>query len=97
MLTIVQTRAFADWLANLKDARGRNKVLARIRNIEISQHFGDCKSIGEGVSELRINFGPGYRVYFSRRGTEVVILLGGGSKGTQARDIRAAQSMAKEL
>jgi putative addiction module killer protein len=96
MLTVVETTAFSTWLSGLKDTRGRAKIVARIGRIKISGNFGDSQSVGEGVSELRIHFGPGYRVYFCRRESEIVILLGGGDKGSQDRDIHAAQALAKE-
>ncbi len=97
MLRVVETLAFSNWLSGLKDAKGRARISARIERVRLSGHFGDSASVGEGVSELRIRFGPGCRVYFCRRGEEVVILLGGGDKGSQKRDIRAAQALAKEL
>lgn len=86
---------FADWLAALKDRRSAGIVRARLNRIRLG-NFGDCRSVGGGVEELRIDFGPGYRVYFGRRGTMVVVLLCGGSKGTQTRDIAAAQKYWKE-
>lgn len=96
MLTVVETAAFSTWLTALKDVRGRAKIAARIERIRLVGHFGDSAGVGEGVSELRVHFGPGYRVYFCRRGAEIVLLLGGGDKGSQTRDIRAAQALAKE-
>jgi putative addiction module killer protein len=96
MLTVIETGAFSNWLAALKDVRGRAKIAARIERIRLVGHFGDSVTVGEGVNELRVHFGPGYRDYFSRRGAEIVLLLGGGDKGSQARDIRAAQTLAKE-
>ena len=86
---------FSDWLASLKDARAVGIVRARLNRIRLG-NFGDCKSVGGGVEELRIDFGPGYRVYYGREGSLVVILLCGGSKGTQARDILRAQRHWKE-
>lgn len=86
---------FSDWLASLKDARAVGIVRARLNRIRLG-NFGDCKSVGGSVEELRIDFGPGYRVYYGREGSLVVILLGGGSKGTQARDILRAQRYWKE-
>jgi putative addiction module killer protein len=86
---------FSDWLASLKDARAVGIVRARLNRIRLG-NFGDCKSVGEGVEELRIDFGPGYRVYYGREGSLVVILLCGGSKGTQAQDILKAQRYWKE-
>ena len=96
-MTVVETLAFSRWLSSLEDVKGRARIVARIERIRLLGHFGDCESVGEGVSELRVHFGPGYRVYLSRRGAEVVVLLGGGDKGSQARDIRAAQALTKEI
>lgn len=94
---VVQTDAFAKWLRDLKDLRARARIAARIERLRVSGHFGDVKAVGEGVGEMRIDHGPGYRLYFLSRGNDVVILLCGGDKGSQARDVRAALSMAKEL
>ena len=96
-MTVVETLAFSRWLSSLEDRKGRARIVARIERIKLLGHFGDCENVGEGVSELRVHFGPGYRVYLSRRGAEVVVLLGGGDKGSQARDIRAAQALTKEI
>ena len=96
MIEIVEDIAFAAWLADLADMKGRARILARLERIRLFGHFGDCESVGDGVRELRIHFGPGYRVYFCQRGDEIVILLGGGDKSSQARDIRAARARAKE-
>ena len=96
-MTVVETLAFSRWLSSLEDLKGRARIVARIERIKLLGHFGDCENVGEGVSELRVHFGPGYRVYLSRRGADVVILLGGGDKGSQARDIRAAQALVKEI
>ncbi|MBI2877392.1 MAG: type II toxin-antitoxin system RelE/ParE family toxin [Candidatus Tectomicrobia bacterium] len=81
---------FSDWLESLKDDQARGNIRARINRVRLG-NFGDCKSVGEGVSELRIDFGPGYRVYFGQEGTKIVILLCGGDKSSQAGDIRKAQ------
>ena len=97
MLTILETASFIQRFGGLKDVKGRARILARIERIRLAGHFGDCESLGDGVSELRIHFGPGYRIYFCRRGSEIVILLGGGDKGAQARDIRAEQAIAREI
>ena len=86
---------FSDWLTSLKDARAVGSVRARLNRIRLG-NFGDCKSVGSGVEELRIDYGPGYRVYYGREGSLVVILLCGGSKATQARDILRAQRYWKE-
>ena len=86
---------FSEWISSLKDARSVGIVRARLNRIRLG-NFGDCKAVGEGVEELRIDFGPGYRVYFGRQGALVVILLCGGSKKTQAKDIGNAKKYWKE-
>ena len=96
MFEIRKTAAFAAWLDGLGDLRGRARVQARIERLAAG-HAGDAKPVGEGVSELRIDTGPGYRVYFTRRGREVVILLAGGDKSTQSKDFRTAQKLAQGL
>lgn len=93
---IRQTETFAKWLHALRDIKGRAVVARRIQRLELGT-FGDSKSVGEGVNELRIDFGPGYRVYYTQRGKEIVILLCGGDKSSQRRDIRTAQEMAADL
>ena len=94
MITILRTDAFDLWLTKLKDARGKARIIERIRSAE-RNHFGDCGSIGRGVSEMRIHFGPGYRVYFTRIGDVVYVLLCGGNKRGQQRDIVKAQKMVR--
>ncbi|KAF0135957.1 MAG: hypothetical protein FD139_2544 [Methylocystaceae bacterium] len=84
MLEIRKTRAFEDWLMGLKDQRGKAKIVARIDRLALGNP-GDVSPVGEGVSELRIHFGPGYRVYFVRRGKALVVLLCGGDKSSQER------------
>ena len=96
MLTVVQTDVFARWLRDLGDLRARARIAARIERVRLTGNFGDVKSVGEGVGEMRIDYGPGYRLYFARRGPEVVILLCGGDKKTQSRDIREAIKLARE-
>ena len=96
MLTVVQTPTFQSWLDDLKDLKARIRIVARIRRLETG-HFGDCAVVGDGVSELRVHVGPGYRLYFARRGNTVVILLIGGDKSTQSRDIRRALQLALEI
>jgi putative addiction module killer protein len=93
---IRQTDAFADWIFHLRDERARAKVLVRVRRLELGNP-GDVKPVGEGVSEMRIDYGPGYRVYFAQRGNTLVILLAGGDKSTQARDIQFALDLARNL
>lgn len=92
----LQTAEFADWLDNLKDVKGQKVIRTRIVRIEAGL-MGDVKSVGDGVSELRIDFGPGYRLYFTRRGKEIIILLCGGDKDSQERDIVNAKEMAAQI
>ncbi len=96
MLEIRKTEAFAEWLDSLSDLGGRARILARIERLR-GGNFGDWKSVGRGIGELRIDAGPGYRVYFTRIGSEIVVLLAGGDKKSQSRDIRKALEMAKQL
>lgn len=96
MIEIRQTEVFARWLNGLRDSRAYGRILARIRRLSLGNP-GDVKPVGEGVSEMRIDYGPGYRVYFVRRGTEVVILLAGGDKRTQDRDIATALELGRQL
>jgi putative addiction module killer protein len=96
VIEVRETEVYAAWFAGLRDERARAKILARIRRLSLGNP-GDVESVGEGVSEMRIHFGPGYRVYFVQRGKTLAILLGGGDKGTQNRDIKAALKLAKQL
>lgn len=91
-----KTDVFAEWLDPLRDLQSRARVQARIERLAVG-NAGDVEPVGEGVSELRINFGPGYRVYFKKRGRELIILLAGGDKSTQAKDIKAALRLARNL
>ena len=91
-----QTVQFAEWFAALRDARARSRIAARIVRVEAG-NFGDCKSVGNSVSELRIDHGPGYRVYFTIRDRELVILLCGGDKGSQRRDVAKAKLLASDI
>lgn len=96
MNTFFRTDVFAKWLNGLKDAAGKARILVRIRSAEAG-NFGDCEPVGEGVSEMRIHTGPGYRVYFTRRGETIYLLLAGGDKSSQKRDIVLARKLAREL
>lgn len=96
MKTIHTTEVFDAWFAGLKDRQVARRVQVRIDRAE-DGNFGDCAPVGEGVSEMRIHYGPGYRVYFTQRGMELVILLAGGDKSSQASDIKAALAMARQL
>lgn len=93
---IRKTEAYALWLDNLRDIRARAKVLARVERLAAGNP-GDVSPVGKGVSELRIDYGPGYRVYYTMRGRELIILLAGGDKNTQAADIKKALSLARNL
>jgi len=96
MNTFLRSEEFDAWLAGLKDKVGRARIAYRIRSAEHG-NFGDCEPVGEGVSEMRIYVGPGYRVYFTRRGELVYLLLLGGDKSSQKRDIKHAIEMARAL
>lgn len=96
MIQIRKTDVFAAWLDGLRDIQGRARIQARIERLAAGNP-GDVEPVGEGVSELRVNYGPGYRVYFMRRVQELIILLAGGDKSTQAKDIKAALRLARNL
>ncbi|MDL2290720.1 type II toxin-antitoxin system RelE/ParE family toxin [Desulfovibrio sp. OttesenSCG-928-F20] len=91
-----KTDTFLNWIDGLKDQRGRARVLSRLVAAG-NGNFGDCGSVGEGVSEMRIHFGPGYRVYFAQEGRNIYLLIAGGDKSTQERDIKLAKTMWKDL
>jgi putative addiction module killer protein len=94
-MQVVQSDVFTAWLDKLKDERAAARIVTRIRRMEID-NAGDVRSVGEGVSEIRIDYGPGYRVYFTRRGRTLIILLCGGDRKSQRKDIARAKRMAKE-
>jgi putative addiction module killer protein len=96
VIEILKTDNFTKWLDGLQDVRARARVLVRIERLAAGNP-GDVKPLGEGVSELRIDYGPGYRVYYKQHGRKVVILLAGGDKRTQARDIKTALRLATNL
>jgi putative addiction module killer protein len=96
MITIRETENFKTWIRSLKDRQTKQVINAHIRRISTG-NFGDSKPVGDDVSELRIDYGPGYRVYFTMQGQEMVILLCGGDKSSQSRDINAAKRIAKNL
>jgi len=96
VIELRKTDRFAKWLDGLVDIRARARVMVRIERLAMG-HPGDVKPIGEGVSELRIDYGPGYRVYYKQIGQVVIILLAGGDKRTQAKDIQAALRLAKTI
>ncbi|MHC8370053.1 type II toxin-antitoxin system RelE/ParE family toxin [Pseudomonas sp. MDT1-85] len=96
MIDFERSRAFADWLDSLKDTIGKARIIARILSAEYG-NFGDCEPVGTAVYEMRVHYGPGYRMYFTRRGEVVYLLLVGGDKSTQKRDIKRAIQMAQNI
>ena len=96
MIEVRKTEIFAKWFDNLKDRKARARIQARIDRVEMG-NFGDITSVGEGVSEFRIFYGPGYRIYFVQRNSVVVVLLSGGDKSSQKRDIVKAKEISKQL
>jgi len=96
MIEVRQTTEFADWLDDLRDLQAVVRINIRIRRLSLGNP-GDVKPVGDGVSEMRIDYGPGYRVYFAQRGTAIVVLLCGGDKRGQDRDILAAKRLAGQL
>lgn len=96
MITIRETEIYSRWFAALRDRKARARIQTRIDRLQLGL-LGDVKPVGEGVSELRIDYGPGYRVYFVQRGQELVILLAGGDKSTQDKDIKTALELARNL
>jgi len=95
MYEIKSTKVFSKWLGKLKDMRGRIAIARRIERME-NDNFGDVKSVGTNISELRIPTGPGYRVYFTKREEKIIILLVGGDKSTQSKDIKKAEELLEE-
>ncbi|MBM3566466.1 MAG: type II toxin-antitoxin system RelE/ParE family toxin [Alphaproteobacteria bacterium] len=96
MIEVRQTAVFSKWMAGLRDIRARAKIAARIDRLALGNQ-GDVAQVGEGVSELRIHYGPGYRVYFVRRGKTLVVLLCDGDKSAQVKDIKTAKALADRL
>lgn len=95
MIELKQTETFRKWFAKLRDERAVTAIASRLDRLAFG-HAGDAESVGKGVSELRIHHGPGYRVYFQRRGNTIIVLLCGGNKGSQAKDIKTALQLASE-
>ena len=95
-ITVRQSEVFQSWLRALRDRRAQERIAQRVARLGVGL-FGDAKAVGEGIMELRVDHGPGYRVYFVRRGETLVLLLCGGDKGIQRRDIARAKTMAIEL
>ena len=96
MNTFHQTDAFSDWLDGLRDIKARARIVARVRSAEHG-NFGDSAPVGEGVSEMRLHFGPGYRLYYWQEGSQVYWLLAGGDKSSQQRDIERAKQLRREV
>ena len=96
MIEVRQTAVYAEWFASLRDRTAKARIDIRIRRLSLGNP-GDVRPVGEGVSELRVDYGPGYRVYFVQKGDEFVVLLAGGDKSSQDRDIRHAKALARDL
>ena len=96
MFEMRKTDDYAKWIDNLADTRVRARILVRVERLAAGNH-GDVKPVGEGVSELKIDYGPGSRVYFKKQGQELIILLAGGDKSSQAKDIKLALDLARNL
>jgi putative addiction module killer protein len=94
VIEIRETGEYVAWFESLRDRMAKTRILLRIRRVSLG-NFGDVKPVGEGVSELRVDYGPGYRVYFLRKGRTLVVLLGGGDKRTQSHDIQKAIALSK--
>lgn len=97
MFFIEKTQEFDKWFKKLNDLQAKAKILFRIQKLEKDEHFGDCKPVGEGICELRINLAKGYRVYFKEKDGKIIILLVGGDKSTQEKDIKKAKEIWKKL
>ena len=95
VIEVVESATFKQWVDSLQDRRAVARINARLRNVSMG-NFGDVDSVGDGISEMRIHYGPGYRLYFLREGTKVVVLLCGGDKGSQQRDIERAKRLASD-
>ena len=97
MFFIEKTKEFDKWLKKLNDLQAKAKILFRIQKLEKDEHFGDCKPVGDGIRELRINYAKGYRVYYKEKDGKIIILLVGGDKSTQDKDIKKAKEIWKKL
>ncbi|HMQ09015.1 MAG TPA: type II toxin-antitoxin system RelE/ParE family toxin [Saprospiraceae bacterium] len=97
MYFIEKTSEFDKWLRKLKDLKAKAKILFRIQKLENDEHFGDCEPVGDGVREMRVNFAKGYRVYFKEKDGKIIVLLMGGNKSNQQKDIKKAKEIWKKL
>ncbi len=97
MFFIEKTSEFDKWLRKLKDLKAKAKILFRIQKLENHEHFGDCKPVGDGIREMRVNFAKGYWIYFIENGENIIVLLIGGDKSTQPKDIKKAKEIWKNL
>ncbi|MGQ1890138.1 type II toxin-antitoxin system RelE/ParE family toxin [Thermophagus sp. OGC60D27] len=97
MYFIEKTVEFDKWLRKLKDFRAKAKILFRIQKIENDEHFGDCEPVGDGIFELKINYAKGYRVYFKEKDKKIILLLIGGNKSTQQKDIEKAKEIWRKI
>ena len=97
MYFIEKTVEFDKWLRKLKDLKAKAKILFRVQKVETDEHFGDCKPVGDGISELKINYAKGYRVYFKEKDGKIILLLIGGDKSTQQKDIKKAKEIWRNL
>lgn len=97
MFFIEKTTEFDKWLRKLKDLKAKAKILFRLQKLEYDEHFGDCEPVGDGILELKINFAKGYRVYFKEKDKKIIVLLIGGDKSTQQKDIKKAKEIWKNL
>lgn len=97
MYFIEKTAEFDKWLRKLKDLRAKAKILFRIQRLELEEHFGEWKPVGDGINELKINYAKGYRIYFKETDGKIIILLIGGEKSTQKKDIEKAKEIWKNL
>jgi putative addiction module killer protein len=97
MFFIEKTSEFDKWLRNLNDLKAKAIILFRIQKLELDEHFGDCKTVGDGIQEMRISFAKGYRVYFKEKDGKIIILLIGGDKSTQQKDIKKSKGNLEKI
>ncbi len=97
MFFIEKTTEFDKWLRKLNDLKAKARILLRIQKLENDEHFGDCKPVGDGIQEMRVNFAKGYRVYFKENNGKIIVLLIGGDKSTQQKDIKKAKEIWEKL